>query len=391
MEEVLLDNFDLSRRKAKKNLIIYILITLALLSTTIIFLVLYIDEKNDNDDDDNKNEKPKDDEDEEDDKVPPKQFLVSWNNDTNSKQSLIEFVEKICDQNSKSFVPKEDRIAVFDLDGTLFQETDPTYTDLKLFKYRVLEDPEYKDKSTEEEKTLAEKIKNIKPGDESPYNPRQTQLNSYIYKDMTLEQFYSYVKAFLDKDADGYTNMKRGDAFYKPMVEVIDYLQYNNFTVYIVSGCERFLVRAIVERFKDINIPKNNIIGTNSKIIGKDQNSIDGFDYTLKKDEELIFNGTLLDVNLYFNKVTNIIREIGKIPILSFGNSEGDSSMANLVISNGRGKAFMLLCDDNERETSIEEKAKSMKESCDKNGWIPVSMKNDWTTIYGENVKKKDI
>ena len=83
------------------------------------------------------------------------------------------------------------------------------------------------------EKTLAEKIKNIKPGDESPYNPRQTQLNAYIYKDMTLEQFYSYAKAFLDKDADGYTNMKRGDAFYKPMVEVIDYLQYNNFTVYI--------------------------------------------------------------------------------------------------------------------------------------------------------------
>ena len=388
MEDALLDNFDFERRKAKKNLIIYALTTLILLSTTIIFIILYFDEKNDNDDDDEYyDESPKKDPDH-DDETPQKVFLTLWE-DNYPKTTLIEFVNKISDESNPDFVKKEDRIAVFDLDGTLFQETDPTYTDLKLFKYRVLDDYDYKDKATDEEKEIASEIANLKPGDELKYNPRQAELNAIIFKDMTLEQFYAYVQKFLEQESDGYNNMKRGDAFYKPMVEVIDYLQNNDFTVYIVSGSDRFLVRAIVERYKDIKIDKNNIIGTDVKVVGKDQNNTDGFDYTLKKDEELIFNGTLIEKNLYFNKVTNIIREIGKIPILSFGNSNGDSSMANLVISNGRGLAFMLLCDDGLREIEIEDKVKEMEKLCKENDWIEVSMKNDWKTIYGYNVTKK--
>ena len=388
MEDALLDNFDFERRKAKKNLIIYALTTLILLSTTIIFIILYFDEKNDNDDDDEYyDESPKKDPDH-DDETPQKEFLTLWE-DNYPKTTLIEFVNKISDESNPDFVKKEDRIAVFDLDGTLFQETDPTYTDLKLFKYRVLDDYDYKDKATDEEKEIASEIANLKPGDELKYNPRQAELNAIIFKDMTLEQFYAYVQKFLEQESDGYNNMKRGDAFYKPMVEVIDYLQNNDFTVYIVSGSDRFLVRAIVERYKDIKIDKNNIIGTDVKVVGKDQNNTDGFDYTLKKDEELIFNGTLIEKNLYFNKVTNIIREIGKIPILSFGNSNGDSSMANLVISNGRGLAFMLLCDDGDREIEIGDKVEDMKKLCKENDWIEVSMKNDWRTIYGYNVTKK--
>ena len=386
MEDALLDNFDFERRKAKKNLIIYALTTLILLSTTIIFIILYFDEKNDNDDDEYYDESPKKDPDH-DDETPQKEFLTLWK-DNSPKTTLIEFVNKISDESNPDFVKKEDRIAVFDLDGTLFQETDPTYTDLKLFKYRVLDDEDYKDKATDEEKKFAKLIKDLKPGEEFDYNPRQAELNAKIFKDMTIEQFYDYAQKFLEQESDGYNNMKRGDAFYKPMVEVIDYLQNNDFTVYIVSGSDRFLVRAIVERYKDIKIDKNNIIGTDVKVVGKDQNNTDGFDYTLKKDEELIFNGTLIEKNLYFNKVTNIIREIGKIPLLSFGNSSGDSSMANLVISN-KGLAFMLLCDDDVRETKIDYKVTSMEELCIQNGWIKVSMKDDWKTIYGENVSKK--
>ena len=386
MEDALLDNFDFERRKAKKNLIIYALTTLILLSTTIIFIILYFDEKNDNDDDEYYDESPKKDPDH-DDETPQKEFLTLWK-DNSPKTTLIEFVNKISDESNPDFVKKEDRIAVFDLDGTLFQETDPTYTDLKLFKYRVLDDEDYKDKATDEEKKFAKLIKDLKPGEEFDYNPRQAELNAKIFKDMTIEQFYDYAQNFLEQESDGYNNMKRGDAFYKPMVEVIDYLQNNDFTVYIVSGSDRFLVRAIVERYKDIKIDKNNIIGTDVKVVGKDQNNTDGFDYTLKKDEELIFNGTLIEKNLYFNKVTNIIREIGKIPLLSFGNSSGDSSMANLVISN-KGLAFMLLCDDDVRETKIDYKVTSMEELCIQNGWIKVSMKDDWKTIYGENVSKK--
>ena len=36
-----------------------------------------------------------------------------------------------------------------------------------------------------------------------------------------------------------------------------------------------------------------------------------------------------------------------------------------------------------------EAKAEKMRELCQQNGWIPISMKNDWTTIYGEGVTRK--
>ena len=51
-----------------------------------------------------------------------------------------------------------------------------------------------------------------------------------------------------------------------------------------------------------------------------------------------------------------------------------------------RSLAFMLCCDDTQRENGSTSKADKMYELCAKNGWTPVSMKNDWTTIYGPGV-----
>ena len=49
----------------------------------------------------------------------------------------------------------------------------------------------------------------------------------------------------------------------------------------------------------------------------------------------------------------------------------------------------MLCCDDTERENGNLEKAKKMSDSCKESGYTAVSMKNDWTTIYGEGVEYK--
>ena len=91
------------------------------------------------------------------------------------------------------------------------------------------------------------------------------------------------------------------------------------------------------------------------------------------------------------NKVSSIVREIGLKPVLAFGNSSTDASMLNYSIQNNKYKAlaFMLCCDDLEREYGNLKKADSMKEASAQNGWIPVSMKDDWKTIYGEDVKRK--
>ena len=207
---------------------------------------------------------------------------------------------------------------------------------------------------------------------------------------MTIEEADIYTKNFAKRPAEGYNNLKKGDAFYKPMIEVVEYLRKNDFLVYIVSGTDRFTVRALAD--KHINVPKNQIIGSEGYIIASNQGETDGFNYTFNNTllDELIFEGKFIVKNLYMNKVYHIIREIGKKPVLSFGNSMGDSSMANYVISDKKKKslAFMLLCDDTDRENGNEKKAETMKEQCQINNWIPVSMKNDWKTIYGNNVTK---
>ena len=98
-----------------------------------------------------------------------------------------------------------------------------------------------------------------------------------------------------------------------------------------------------------------------------------------------------LSVMLYryaITKASVIMQEIGQQPVLSFGNSTGDSSMAEYVTSGNRYQslAFMLCCDDTVRENGSKSKAQKMAELCEEFDWVPISMKNDWTTIYGEGV-----
>ena len=362
------------KEKAHNKMIFFIIVIVFLLIVSIVFAILYIVEVNKNDDDDK-----------------PKKGLTLWY-DCDAKKKLVDFVEKATNENSKNdFVAKEDRIAIFDLDGTLFQETDLVYNDYKIYKYRVRYDPDYKDKATDFQNEVADEIERMEKGESiEGLDLRHAKANAEVFANMSLVDYDKYVKDFLSKPADGYNNMKRGEAFYKPMLEVIDYLQDNGFSIYICSGTDRFTVRAAIDG--KINIPKGNVIGTESLVIGDQQGDEDYFNYTYHQDEHLMYKGQFVVKNLYMYKVYHIIREIGKIPILSFGNSNGDSSMANFVLSNKQhpGLAFMLLCDDTERENGNIEKANKMKESCEKYNWIPVSMKNDWKTIYGDDVTKKN-
>ena len=70
--------------------------------------------------------------------------LSLWNDRAPAKTALTDYVRAVTAKGSPDYIPVEDRIAVFDFDGTLFLETDPTYFDWQLFEHRVLEDPDYK-------------------------------------------------------------------------------------------------------------------------------------------------------------------------------------------------------------------------------------------------------
>jgi FMN phosphatase YigB (HAD superfamily) len=317
--------------------------------------------------------------------------LSLWAEDAPLKKELVKYVEAATDEKSADFIPVEDRVATFDFDGTLFCETDPNYFDYTLLVHRVLEDPDYKDKASDFEKATANKIvdqnENGTKYEELPTEHGQAIASAF--KGMTIDEFYAYVHEFMKLPMPSYTGMVRGGGFYQPMVQVVKYLQANDFDVYIMSGTDRLITRGI---FSDescpIDLPLNHILGSDESLVGTKQGDKDGLEYTFGQDEKLVTGGTFLMKTLKENKCYIIQREIAKQPVLSFGNSSGDFAMDNYALSNPTYKsaAFQLCCDDLARENGNEKKAAEMLDDCKENGYVPVSMKNDWTTIYGDGV-----
>lgn len=277
------------------------------------------------------------------------------------------------------------------MDGTLCCETDPGYFDHKLLYHRVMEDPDYKDKASAEEKETAAIIKTYFDTGKYPsgLDVKHGKAVATAFKGMTLDEFDKYVKAYRDTATESYTNMTNGQAFYKPMLQVIDYLQANDFKVYVVSGTDRLITRGLCDGV--LNIPLAQMIGSDESLVATNQGDKDGLEYTFSHDDKVITGGEFLIKNLKMNKVSVIEREIGLQPVLCFGNSSGDGAMANFTITNNPYKsgAYLLCCDDLTRENGNLEKAESMRKSCEENGWTAVSMKDDWTTIYGDGVTKK--
>jgi hypothetical protein len=120
------------------------------------------------------------------------------------------------------------------------------------------------------------------------------------------------------------------------------------------------------------------------------QGDTDGLDYVYSADDEVIRTDKLLIKNLKMNKVCQIVQEIGRQPVLSFGNSSGDVSMHNYTIHNNKYKsaAFMLIADDSERDYGDAEKVQPLKEKWEENGYNVISMRDDFRTIYGDDVVK---
>ncbi len=324
--------------------------------------------------------------------VSGEKMLSLWTADAQAKKELISYIEAVTDEKNADFIPLEDRIAVFDLDGTLFCETDPNYFDYTLLVYRVLEDPEYRDKASDFEREVAAKIveQNETGASFSGLEVDHGRAVASAFAGMTVGEFIDYIQEFKKLPMPSYDGMKRGDGWYRPMLQVVQYLQANGFTVYVVSGTDRFIVRGIVYD-SPLNVPMRQIIGSDETLVAPDQGETDGLKYVFDDDDTLVLGGDFIVKNLKMNKVTVIQQEIGVQPVLSFGNSTGDASMAEYATSGNkyRSLAFMLCCDDTERENGNEKKAADMAALCEEYDWVPISMKNDWTTIYGDGVTKK--
>ena len=321
------------------------------------------------------------------------EFKFELWNDCNAIKELTEYVEDVTNPNSKNFIPVEDRIATFDMDGTFVGELYPTYFEYNLLEYRVLDDPTYKDYAPDDVKETAQEIRNfVRTGKKLPdhFDMKHAYAAAKAYSGMTLKEFDDYVINYAKTNANGFENMTYGESFYKPMLEIFKYLEENDFTYYVVSGSDRFICRALV---RSIGIVENRVIGMDVVLKSNNQEDVEGVNYTYQVNDTLIRTDELIIKNLKTNKVKQIAQEIGKVPVLSFGNSGGDSAMHNYCLSNKdyKSKAFMLIADDEARDHANREKALKLKEDWEKAGYIVISMRDDFKTIYGENVKKVDF
>ena len=319
----------------------------------------------------------------------PKQYFSQWNS-CEALNALQDYVKDVTDPSSKNYIQPADRIATFDMDGTFVGELYPTYFEYNLLEYRALDDPDYRDKAPEEVREAAQEIRDfVRNGAKLPdhFDMKHAQAAATAYAGMTLAEFDAYVKAYAAKPANGFTGMTYGQGFYKPMLEVFDYLEDNGFTYYVVSGSDRFICRALVE---SIGIAPNRVIGMDVKLQSSGQGAEEGVNHTFGKEEDLVRTDQLIIKNLKTNKVLQITQEIGKTPVLSFGNSGGDSAMHNYCLSNAEHKtaAFMLIADDEARDHANREKALKLGEQWREAGYHVISMRDDFRTIYGDNVKK---
>ena len=307
-----------------------------------------------------------------------------WKEESKVAEELRDYVAKVTNPDDKeNYIPEEDRIAVFDMDGTLVCETYYTYYDTMMFiEYCLNDHPE----------RVSEELRQIAASIEPGYKADEALARNFAkaYAGMTMEEYYNYAVEFGKKKTSSFENMRYIDSAYLTMTELLKYLYDNGFTIYVISGTERTTTRAVVANsaFADYVTP-NHVIGTDFevKVKGHEDES-SNMDYKYIDNDQLVLTGGFIQKNLNANKAIYIEREIGKRPVLAFGNSGSDTSMMNYTIDSRNpypAKAFMVVADDNDREWGTQDWDEKSAEYKDM-GYTPISMKKDFDKIYKDGV-----
>jgi phosphoserine phosphatase len=297
--------------------------------------------------------------------------LPSWNNGP-VKQSIISFVQDVTNKSSKDYVSPENRIATIDNDGTLWVEQ-PLYTQFLFVIDRIkklsVKHPEWQYQEPFKS-VLENNYKNLSEHD-------LMQLIALSSSGMSVQSYNNLVQQWLDTTINPHFKHHYIELVYKPMLEVINYLQRNNFNVYICTGGGQDFVRAFAQNI--YHVAPENIIGSAAQTEYTYQN---GAPILIKEPKILFINdkeGKPEDINLF----------IGKKPIIAFGNSDGDQQMLEWTGSSP-GKKLMLLVhhDDPVREYAYDTQSHigtfstSLFNEAEKNHWLIISMKNDWKVIF---------
>ncbi|MET0988548.1 MAG: HAD family hydrolase [Steroidobacteraceae bacterium] len=301
--------------------------------------------------------------------------LPSWN-DCPAKQAIVRFVARVT--RGRDAVPPNERIAVFDNDGTLWAEQPvpvQIYFALDAAKERAASDPALKDQ---------EPFKSLLAGDLKAVAAQGMKGLAAILKithtGMTTVEYEASVRHWLQSARHPKLDRPYTRVVYQPMLEVLDYLRANGFLTFIVSGGSADFMRVFAE--ETYGIPPPQVIGTTFKT-----------HFELREGVPVVVIDPELD--LFDDKAAKplaIHKFIGRQPIACFGNSDGDFEMPEWTTlgSGVNSPRFGLIVHhtDAEREFKYDREhvpsgqlVKGLDEAYT-NGWVLADMRNDWKTVF---------
>jgi phosphoserine phosphatase len=295
-------------------------------------------------------------------------------NDTATRAAIVAFVEGAAQE-----VPPEERVAVFDNDGTLWCEK-PMPVELGFILQRwaamAQQDASLRDKQPwkaayeKDYVWLGGAIDKHYAGDDSDV---KVLLGGVLqaFAGQTVHDYLSAAAAFLDAAPHPTLGRRLRDCGYVPMVELLRYLEGHGFTCLIASGGSRDFMRAITH---DVyGLPPQRVIGSSNGLRYTDDEHGGALTYSAEPD--VFDDGPVKPVRIW--------SRIGRRPICAGGNSNGDIPMLRFAGGKGRpALRLLVLHDDPEREFDYVKGAERAIAQAEQDGWTVVSVKNDWATVF---------
>jgi phosphoserine phosphatase len=304
--------------------------------------------------------------------------LPSWREGA-SKQAILDFVQRVTTEAGTDTVPSEERVAVFDNDGTLWCEKPmPIQLDFILRRLAAMaeQDPALRARqpwqaaSTRDHRWLGQVITKHYHGDDSEL-PVLAAGVLQAFAGITVEEFEAQAERFL-RTAQ-HPTLGRGylACGYVPMVELLGYLEAGGFRNYIASGGGRDFMRPISQEL--YGVPRQRVIGSSVSLAYQPDEG--GGRIVRKPEADVLDDGP--------QKPVRIWSRVGRRPLLAAGNSNGDIPMLAFAERPGRPSLrLLLLHDDPEREFDYTAGAEQALQLASTNGWTVVSIKDDWTTVF---------
>ncbi len=294
----------------------------------------------------------------------PDQRLCSWRGEV--RGILLDYIDTVTFPGSTDFIPPKDRIAVFDLDGTLMSEKPLPYVFDATIRY-LLENQDELSKKGPVYEALCEAAQRQ---DTAYFRKHIEQLSVLPFRGKSYAFYRKWCLNVFETEINPLKNRPQKDLIFKPMIELIDLLHDRGFQVYVVSGSMQFAIMAISEKY--LHVDESRCIGSMVKARAK------------KEGKRTVFlrEGFEPPANVNSGKVVRIMMRTGQPPVLAFGNSSGDNWMLDFTASSPYRHLAFVIDHDDPREFVYRHPA-LLKEARGK-GWVVVSMKKNFATVYGD-------